>query len=85
MSTNQILREATHAGSWYTDSQSQLNSHMDGWLDAVKPPVKCIGPKSEGEMVGEVPVPGARVIIAPYVICCRLGSLKWMLRLNVDV
>uniref|UniRef100_A0A1B0CMT0 Putative dioxygenase n=1 Tax=Lutzomyia longipalpis TaxID=7200 RepID=A0A1B0CMT0_LUTLO len=25
-------REATHAGSWYTDSESELNRQLDGWL-----------------------------------------------------
>ncbi|KAK4508627.1 hypothetical protein PRZ48_002366 [Zasmidium cellare] len=63
--TKEILREATHAGSWYTDSKPQLSSQLDGWLDAVQPPIQCIGPESEGETVGELPVPGARVIIAP--------------------
>ena len=67
MSSGQVIREASHAGSWYTDSKSQLNSQLDGWLHAVKPPVTCIGPQSEGQTAGEVPVPGARMIIAPYV------------------
>lgn len=67
MSSGQVIREASHAGSWYTDSKPQLNSQLDGWLEAVKPPVECIGPQSEGQSVEEVPIPGARMIIAPYV------------------
>ncbi|PWN42291.1 UPF0103-domain-containing protein [Ceraceosorus guamensis] len=30
-------RQATHAGSWYTSSRSQLDSSLNGWLQAVKP------------------------------------------------
>jgi MEMO1 family protein len=60
-----LIREASHAGSWYTSSGSQLSSQLDGWLNAVKQPIKCIGPNSEGQNVDTLPVPGARVIIAP--------------------
>jgi predicted class III extradiol MEMO1 family dioxygenase len=67
MSNGQIIREASHAGSWYSDSKSQLNSQLDGWLSAVDPPVSCIGPLSNGEQEQQMPVPGARMIIAPYV------------------
>lgn len=64
-SSAQIVRDPSHAGSWYSSSKSQLSSQLDGWLDAVQPPVTCIGPQSEGETVSEMPVKGARVIIAP--------------------
>lgn len=67
MSSGQVVREATHAGSWYTDSKSQLNSQLESWLNAVNPPVTCIGPNSEGHALSDLPVPGARMIIAPYV------------------
>lgn len=30
-------RQASHAGSWYTSSKTQLNSSLDGWLQAVDP------------------------------------------------
>lgn len=62
-----MIREASHAGSWYSDSKTKLNSQLDGWLDAVHPPVACIGPQSEGQTQSDLPVPGARMIIAPYV------------------
>lgn len=65
MSSVQIIREASHAGSWYTDSKSQLSSQLDGWLAAVTTPVQAIGPVSNGDAVDAVPVPGARIIIAP--------------------
>jgi predicted class III extradiol MEMO1 family dioxygenase len=67
MASDQITRNASHAGSWYSDSKSQLNSQLDGWLSAVDPPISCIGPRSEGDEQPQLPVPGARVIIAPYV------------------
>ncbi|CAK3981251.1 Hypothetical predicted protein [Lecanosticta acicola] len=66
MSTKQIIREASHAGSWYTDNEAQLNRQLDGWLHAVSTPVSCIGPQSEGESIPQLPVPGARMIIAPH-------------------
>jgi len=69
MASNDNVRVASHAGSWYTSTQSQLSSQLDGWLAAVKPPVKCIGPASEGQTEPVLPVPGARMIIAPYVMC----------------
>jgi len=65
MASKEVIREATHADSWYSASQSQLNNQLDGWLAAVKTPVKCIGPRTEGQSTAELPVPGARVIIAP--------------------
>jgi len=50
-------RVATHAGSWYTDDPRVLNSQLDKWLDNVV----------DKEVSEEgTPVPGARVIIAPY-------------------
>jgi len=68
MSSNVVVRDPSHAGSWYTASKSQLNSQLEGWLDDVKMPVNCIGPVSEGQTVPEIPVSGARIIIAPYVL-----------------
>lgn len=65
MSNRQIVRDPSHAGSWYTSSKTQLNSQLDGWLDNVKTPLKCIGPQTEGQEVKELPVPGARIIIGP--------------------
>jgi hypothetical protein len=65
MSNRQIIRDPSHAGSWYTSSKSQLNSQLDGWLDDVKTPLKCIGPQTDGQEVEELPVPGARIIIGP--------------------
>ncbi|KAL1305266.1 hypothetical protein AAFC00_002177 [Neodothiora populina] len=60
------VREASHAGSWYSSSKSQLSSQLDGWLANVQAPVPCIGPQSSGQSVDVLPTPGARVIIAPH-------------------
>ncbi len=65
MAGRDIVRDASHAGSWYTDSKLQLSSQLDGWLAAVNPPVNLIAPGSEGQTVSELPVPNARMIIAP--------------------
>lgn len=45
------LREPEHAGSWYTDNGPQLAKQLDIWLS--KP-------------ASELPLPGARVVIAPH-------------------
>ncbi|KAG8625414.1 hypothetical protein KVT40_007165 [Elsinoe batatas] len=61
------VRGASHAGSWYTASGSQLSSQLDGWLNDVKTPVKGIGQASSSAVSEDsLPVPGARVIIAPH-------------------
>lgn len=51
-------REASHAGSWYSDSQRTLTRQLDGWLAQVPNSI---------EGIGSLPVPGARIVIAPYV------------------
>ncbi|XP_059159052.1 protein MEMO1-like [Physella acuta] len=47
MSTNKI-RKASHAGSWYSDSGSELNMQLDNWLskasDSFKPAKAIIAP-----------------------------------------
>lgn len=50
------VREASHAGSWYTDNGPTLTSQLQGWLDDAE---------KDMAQLGEVPRPGARVIIAP--------------------
>ncbi|RAH75143.1 protein MEMO1 [Aspergillus aculeatinus CBS 121060] len=50
-------REATHAGSWYSDSQHTLTRQLDQWLAQVP---------NEIPGIGSLPVPGARIIIAPH-------------------
>ncbi|KAK6433738.1 hypothetical protein LTR95_010080 [Oleoguttula sp. CCFEE 5521] len=66
MSASQLVRDPSHAGSWYSSSKSKLDGELEAWLDAVKAPVKCIGPESDGQTIDQLPVPGARVIIAPH-------------------
>jgi hypothetical protein len=51
-------RQASHSGSWYSDSARTLARQLDGWLAQVPDTM---------EKVGSLPTPGARVIIAPYV------------------
>ncbi|PGH06390.1 AmmeMemoRadiSam system protein B [Blastomyces parvus] len=50
-------REATHAGSWYSDHEPTLSSQLDKWLSQV--PDELPG-------LGRLPVPGARIVIAPH-------------------
>lgn len=55
-----VHREATHAGSWYSDHGPTLSRQLQGWLDAVPSSLD-----EEPYNVGTIPKPGARVIIAP--------------------
>lgn len=49
-------RKPTHAGSWYEDDGLRLSAELDRWLDDV--------PKTIDKL-GELPLPGARIIIGP--------------------
>ena len=49
------IRAAKHAGSWYEEDPRTLSEQLDGWLSKVPDNVK-------GD---DLPIPGARVIIAP--------------------
>jgi hypothetical protein len=68
MADKPVVREPTHAPTWYTSKGSDLDRQLSGWLDAVQPPVSCIGPQSGAQNLEQLPVPGARVIIGPYVM-----------------
>jgi hypothetical protein len=49
-------RKASHAGSWYSSQASTLSRELDQWLAQVP-----------GEIEGKpLPIPGARIIIAPH-------------------
>jgi MEMO1 family protein len=65
MANKQVIREDSHAGSWYTASGPQLSSQLEGWLAAVQAPINGIGERSKNLSVAELPVQGARMIIAP--------------------
>ncbi|GFR76870.1 mediator of cell motility 1 [Elysia marginata] len=48
MSRNGRMRKASHAGSWYTNSGSELNAQLEGWLrrasESLKPAKAIIAP-----------------------------------------
>ena len=48
-------REASHAGSWYVGNPDRLSAQLDDYLDKVPNAIDGV----------KVPIPGARVIIAP--------------------
>ncbi|KAL1924201.1 uncharacterized protein VTP21DRAFT_7236 [Calcarisporiella thermophila] len=52
-----MKREASHAGSWYTASGSKLNRELENWISHVP---------DETEDGVDIPVKGARAIIAPH-------------------
>jgi hypothetical protein len=51
------VRKAEHAGSWYSNSKSQLTAQLDEWLAQVP---------SDIPGIGNVPIAGARVVISPH-------------------
>ncbi|KAE9984748.1 hypothetical protein EG328_008366 [Venturia inaequalis] len=61
-----MSREATHAGTWYTDDGKELDEQLDGWLADVPDRISGIATTSKTEPPVSYPVDGARVIIAPH-------------------
>lgn len=51
------VREASHAGSWYSGNRQQLAQQLDEWLDQVPEQ-----PLSDGKL----PLSGARAVISPH-------------------
>jgi len=51
------VREADHAGSWYSANSQQLTQQLDQWLGQVPDDVLPDG---------KLPIPGARVVISPH-------------------
>jgi len=51
------VREADHAGSWYSSNGQQLAQQLDQWLSQVPEDVL---------QDGKLPLPGARVVISPH-------------------
>ncbi|TFK41113.1 MEMO1 family [Crucibulum laeve] len=49
-----IVRNASHAGSWYSDDGSELNNELSAWLDSVNP---------SGDAY---PIKGCKAVIAPH-------------------
>jgi len=64
-SVDMACREAAHAGSWYSVNKRELSSQLDSWLKAVPAKVEYIGTFSSKQPPVELPLPGARAIIAP--------------------
>lgn len=51
------VREASHAGSWYSSNGTQLAAQLDAWLSEV--PEDALGNE-------KLPLPGSRVVISPH-------------------
>ncbi|KAJ1646725.1 hypothetical protein J3B02_000434 [Coemansia erecta] len=65
------VRQATHAGSWYSDDASTLDRELQQWLDQVPATVEEIEPA--GGCIA-VPISGARAIIGPHAGYSYSGS-----------
>ncbi|TPX72250.1 hypothetical protein SpCBS45565_g00544 [Spizellomyces sp. 'palustris'] len=56
-----VIRDASHAGSWYSGSGKRLSSELDGWLAKVPTSV------SDGSLSNfPLPITKCRAIIAPH-------------------
>jgi predicted class III extradiol MEMO1 family dioxygenase len=63
-------RVASHAGTWYSAAPKELSAELDVWLKEVGTNVKELDvgtgeSAKEGLRWDTLPIPGARVIIAP--------------------
>ena len=63
-------RLASHAGSWYSAAPKELSTELNEWLEEVGTSVKeidvGIGDNTNQGLEWDIlPIPGARVIIAP--------------------
>jgi predicted class III extradiol MEMO1 family dioxygenase len=68
--SNKTTRSASHAGTWYSARSKVLSGELDQWLsevgDSVKPVDVTTGERRDaGEGWTTLPIPGARIIIAP--------------------
>lgn len=61
------VRNASHAGSWYTGNGTSLSKELDAWLGQVAQNING---------VGQIPQSGARVIIAPYDRVLFVGNFN---------
>ncbi|KAJ4286438.1 hypothetical protein N0V90_013138 [Kalmusia sp. IMI 367209] len=61
-----IVRQASHAGSWYIDDGATLSQQLDKWLSEVPSSTTPIGTTSskQGDVI--IPTQNARAIIAPH-------------------
>ncbi|TFL02798.1 UPF0103-domain-containing protein [Pterulicium gracile] len=65
-------RQASHAGSWYSDDGEELDSQLSGWLDAVKPRE-------------DFPVKGCKAVIAPHAGYSYSGAAAAYAYKSIDV
>lgn len=62
------VRQASHAGSWYSSDSGKLDSQLTSWLQSVSsiplPLEACVEEATTGDI--KLPVQGCRAIIAPH-------------------
>ncbi|GAA5973133.1 hypothetical protein JCM11641_006284 [Rhodosporidiobolus odoratus] len=71
-------RHASHAGSWYTDDNSELDSQLSQWLAATENP-------TEGDPLTEIPVKGCKAIIGPHAGYSYSGPAAAFAYRSIDV
>ncbi|SPO24485.1 related to protein tag-253 [Ustilago trichophora] len=83
-------RQASHAGSWYTDDQSELDISLSEWLEDVDPsslpaPLSvCEHPLSATESL-PLPISGCRAIIGPHAGYAYSGPAAAYAYRTIDV
>ncbi|KAI4812470.1 hypothetical protein KUCAC02_023856 [Chaenocephalus aceratus] len=72
MSNRVVCREASHAGSWYSASGSQLNAQLEGWLSkaesSTRPARAIIAPRRVFILGPSHHVPLSRCALSPAEI-----------------
>ncbi|GAA5891600.1 hypothetical protein JCM6882_004525 [Rhodosporidiobolus microsporus] len=71
-------RQASHAGSWYTDNARKLDEQLSGWLAATEKP-------QEGDALKEIPVKGCKAIIGPHAGYSYSGPAAAFAYRSIDV
>ncbi|GAA5837358.1 hypothetical protein JCM11251_004976 [Rhodosporidiobolus azoricus] len=72
------VRQASHAGSWYTDSGRKLDQQLSGWLAATENP-------QDGDALKEAPVRGCKAIIGPHAGYSYSGPAAAFAYRSIDV
>ncbi|GAA6039312.1 hypothetical protein JCM8097_003257 [Rhodosporidiobolus ruineniae] len=78
MPRSSTTRNASHAGSWYTDDGDKLDQQLSAWLAATENP-------KESDPLKETPVKGCKAIIGPHAGYSYSGPAAAFAYRSIDV